>query len=467
MNESKMISEMGLQATRQKARPIYSTILFLFLAFALCAYLLIRVMPLPIDDPATFEYIGIQIDHGAKLYTDIWDNKLPPIYYVYALLNVVAPRNFYLHAVFFCAINILASLGFALVLKKSGFLKVSYYALLYVFITSFAQFDFSAPEYLASVFLNFSVYAAMCKRPLYAAILLVCATFFWIPSIALSIIPFLLVDKRQRLMFTFSYCSIGALSFLSMFSMLGNLAFMHLLGSWRQYIQSSDPSITLRKVMRNLLNGLEFSGLLIVLSVPCILWPRRWSYMQKVALAWLALALLGAVPSHRFYPHYFIPSIAPALILAILSFSQIDKRKFSTVALRLVLLVFVVAALSYPTLRNIVDSQKYMKKSENKALLISNDILKENGKDVTLDIYGEYLPQVFLASNLRPTRPEGLVSQALIDSDESSHLHVMIPFENSPDTVVVCNYAVLKPETLKRYHLYREGTDWKIYTKIN
>src|ERR1700694_4829998 len=102
-----------------------SSALWLAASTVLLGVAFLKAKPYPTSDSAYFEFVGREMAHGARLYRDVWDNKLPSIYLTNALWQMILGEQYRLHIAAEIAIQALSAIMFALLLRT---MNVRYWA---------------------------------------------------------------------------------------------------------------------------------------------------------------------------------------------------------------------------------------------------------------------------------------------------------------------------------------------------
>ena len=300
---------------------------------------------IPIGSAAFFEYAGRAILKGNVLYRDVWDNKLPSIYYINSLWQILFGSQWVLQWIAQLGVLLATILLFAIFARGE---RVRYWGPATLVVTVLLSMPplqhFGYTEPYALPFVMASLVAAQRRAPIASGIFLCLAATFWIPS-ALTVIAILVYQREQRsrvrflLGFAISALVYGAL----MLVVLGPSVVGSLIHDMRNYesMKSRADAGGLKGLALHLLTTLESTALLIpvVLAIGVIRKPTTRT--ERFALVWLACTLAGAFVNLNLFQHYFIPSAAP-LVFAIAIFW--DWASMSQ-ARRIVLAVLVLALI--------------------------------------------------------------------------------------------------------------------------
>ena len=110
--------------------------------FIIWAIVLIVILRIPVffigpdTDTGILSVTGLMIDHGFKLYSQIWDNKTPGMYYMFALLIRIFGASFYAFAVLGIINLFLLSLFVYHLSKKLFDVKIATYSLFIFILTA-------------------------------------------------------------------------------------------------------------------------------------------------------------------------------------------------------------------------------------------------------------------------------------------------------------------------------------------
>ena len=277
----------------------------------------------PISDAALFEYIGRTIARGHLLYRDVWDNKLPGVYYMNALWQLLFGERYWLHAAAETVVALISSVLLA-ILARSFELRAWQLtgAVLAVFLCTVMPLN-TTETYALPLLLG----ALLCARngwPIASALLIALATMFWIPSVLLLAPVAILLSRRDWLVcFTVTVVLLAAAASIMTLA-YGVSTIEALVRSWITYVASSPvkqsetppESSSLRTslaIVHQVSFYLVLSGagpLLLILSA---LLRRPATLAQRFGLTWTVAMLLGTAIGPHFYPHYFIASLAAML----------------------------------------------------------------------------------------------------------------------------------------------------------
>lgn len=312
---------------RERSVPRQSNVLWLAACAALLVVAFLKATPFPTSDSAYFEFVGQQMLHGAHLYRDIWDNKLPSIYLTNELWQMLMGEQYRLHIAAEIAIQALSATLFALLLRNMN--VRSWPTATFVFIALFVVLP-TGYDQTEQYALPLSLLALLCvqkEKPIACGIAVVAAASYWIPAV-LMVVPIIAwwrtnPDALRR--FFFAACAAAALAIAAAFALIGTGPLRALAQSWWLYVTEPGPVHHFGKlgaaktISINLRLGLYISGIGVLLPLYAVRVRKPQTREQSLTLWWSIAALAGALTSARFYSHYFFLAI-PALIAAIAVF---------------------------------------------------------------------------------------------------------------------------------------------------
>jgi hypothetical protein len=283
----------------------------------------------PFSDDALFEYYGRAIAHGSRLYVDLWDNKLPGVYVVNAALQALFDSRYVAHALAQAVFDAASVLLFAFILRRNA---VALWVPAVVAFSVFASVlppTFNTVENFALPFqlLAFALWSDG-RRTAAGAALAIAATF-WIPGAVLLIA--LLVGEREtraRVLAAAGFVGMLIVYAVALVGWFGVREIADLVQSWGPYAATNAGGRTHAGgrlgAASAAYHGLVGSGMGILLALLAAVVRKPTTPVGRLALVWLACALVAATAPGSFYSHYFIPAIPPC-ILAIAAFG-VDRR---------------------------------------------------------------------------------------------------------------------------------------------
>jgi hypothetical protein len=299
----------------------------------------------PSGSAAFFEYVGRSVLKGNLPYRDIWDNKLPSIYYLSAFWQLAFGERYVLHWAAQLGVLLATAALFASFARGEGIRSwgpAAFALSILLSLPPLQHFGYTEPYAVALIMA--ALVAAQRGSPIASGILLCLAATFWIPSsmTAIALLVYLPdAATRARFLATFTisalvYAGVVVLAF-------GPSAIASLLHDMRSYegLKSQLEAGTSKGVAEHVLLTLRATGLIVPLVIAAGLVRRPMTRTQHFAIVWLACSLAGAAVNLNFFQHYFIPSAAP-LVFAIAAYA--DWAGISPVR-RIVLVALVVALL--------------------------------------------------------------------------------------------------------------------------
>jgi hypothetical protein len=306
---------------RPAPRPARTDAIFLGLTLvALIASLFVRSV-FPMGDPAIFEYIGHAIAGGAHLYTDIWDNKLPSIYYINALWWLMFGANYPLHAVAEAVINAGTFALFALLLRAFGVARWAAATLVFALLYLFVGGPLDQSEHYATPLILAGILLGLKRQSVLASVALVAASTFWVPALAIGFVPlFVIGGRRERGLLIGASLIAGAVYGAAFLASFGLATTSELVRSWfsyqaGNYIGSGSPQP--HRYALPFLSPRYYieSGLGLIAATIAIFWTRDGSRPARFAWAWSGIALAVVFALGRPSIHYFLPLYAPLVML--------------------------------------------------------------------------------------------------------------------------------------------------------
>lgn len=343
-------------------------------------------------DQGIFSYIGVQLDHGATVYKDVFDHKPPLIFYLYQCIYHFFPHTkatlFLFDTVYIFLFSLLiawfisALLTRQLLKKKTAppalfFLAAATFAFL-ICTKSLYEGGMLTEQYM--IFFEFLCFAGLWRfaldrmfRPLEllgtgAALGI---AVLWKP-VALVVLPFIALIWVYDAWTTRDIGrSLGSALLLGIGVLTPHvLLFLAYTpaGMWQDYLNatflfnigiSTGPSEFISNLLaffKEQAPALSFVWLTAILLI--ISWlssgPKKDRALTQIILFWgaaLCCDLVGAMSSGRFFGHYFIQPLVPVTVLmttAILVFYQKDQKKYliSIAALVVIAMLYQAAKIA-------------------------------------------------------------------------------------------------------------------------
>jgi Dolichyl-phosphate-mannose-protein mannosyltransferase len=325
--------------------------------------------------------IGYGLTKGQRLYQDVWDNKPPLIYLVYALGSLVSSSSIWV----FRLINLLLSVGMVFGLHKitTRILEFSKVATLitsvvltFFLVHGWEVYIFNGENLFVPliIFGMLSLYSSkdvsINKQTIFASILFALAAFTKIHAvieIGVLILVWLIVstDRVFRKHHFKTIALIGGIIALpyiflvSWYTLYGqtSILFYSLIGFSQSYLSYSHPVVF--GFSQDFVSGNVFRSLLFVgvFALTLFLYKmKQISNQSLIIFSWVCAVIYTAFLSERPYPHYVIPLFAPLSLLAgygihhAISKNLLLREKivYTTGAICLVSQIFYVFAQSQP-----------------------------------------------------------------------------------------------------------------------
>jgi hypothetical protein len=300
----------------------------------------------PFADDAFFEYYGRAIAHGSRLYVDLWDNKLPGVYLVNAVLQSLFDAHYVVHAVAQAAFDAASVLLFAFILRRNGIALWAPAALAFSVFVSVLPPSFNTVENFALPFQLLAVALWLDGRRVAAGAALAIAATFWIPG-AVLLAAMLAAERstKARVLVAAGFAGMLIVFAVAVPAWFGVPEIADVVRSWGPYAASNAGGRTHAGgrlgAVSAAYHGLVGSGLGLLLALLAAVARKRTTPVQRFALVWLACALVAASAPGSFYSHYFIPAIPPC-ILAIAAFGADRRVTVQRAAFGVVVLFFAV-----------------------------------------------------------------------------------------------------------------------------
>ena len=414
----------------------------------------IKAPAFPTNDSALFEFYGRHLLQGQRLYIDLWDNKLPSIYWVNELWQKLFGEQFRLHIGAEMVVNTLAVILFAMLLRRH---KLSAWP--------WATFTFAAVLVLPSAEYNYTEFYALpliltallftFDRPFLSGVSLACAATFWIPSLLVGLVV-LYPARRLR---TLALFVSGVLAFAVAYAMIlvvivaGTGTIAALATTWPAYIKQGYEALGLSRLgfFRSLYDPLIVSGAGFCIMAFLTVIRRPESRTERLAVSWICATLIAAVvPGHPSF-HYYIPSVA-ALMFGIATFAGAPFGGWSAiprVVTALVTLFFLAG-----TARSVATQIRAVTDAAGSARRIASCSRDTFGPGAV--IYATaYAPELYLAGDAVPGNRYALV-------DPEMHMTQKTGLPIRPPRVFIGLEETPAPPSYRLRYIARP---WLVYTK--
>jgi hypothetical protein len=287
--------------------------------------------PFPTSDSAFFEYFGRSLNRGARLYTDLWDTKLPSIYLLNGLWWRLFGDDYRAHLIVETIINGIAIALFAWVLRrfevKPWLTATLAFSLLYLFVGG----PQNQTERYATPLILLGVLLSTYGRYVACGIVLVIASTFWVPSLPVAAVPILVcAPARGRLAFLGAALGAACILALTFVHFWGRANALELLQSWVSYETGNYQHTNYQPVRHQYPVAFLSPGFYIYSGFGCLLfvlatfWQKGKTPSERFALIWSASTLLVVALIGRNATHYFLPLYGPLVML--IALQEVNRR---------------------------------------------------------------------------------------------------------------------------------------------
>lgn len=454
-----------LATQARQAMQTHRAALTIVAGFVLLILGFLKIPIFPIDDSATFEYYGNAVIHGKRLYVDLFDNKLPSIYYLNALYQALMPKMYALHLVIELLINGLSAYLFFRIARFYRLLHAEITALLFLAIITFAPRHLNTSEQYAIALTLGAIYSFCQKRSFWSGILIALAATFWIPSALLGCWLLFKGTRREKVLLGTAYLVVAAALLASIETITGG----HLAGlfvGWHAYLQSDPQNNRLQPLLRRLYASLGDVMITPILLCCLALMQRSRAPYFFDLIAWSLCAFVGAFLSLRLYPHYFLPAIAPLLLLTS-SFISRDFPKSAITHGRLpiwrIAVLLLAAFMLLRSMRAEWRIAKEVKSYDIERREMGGEIIAALGPNATVETVGRYAPEIFLGADALPTSPTGIVGSAITSAKQEgvysfpdSDAGLVLLYQRSAFQSIPPGYVQV-PSRSPRWRVYVKG----------
>ena len=277
----------------------------------------------PTASAAFYEYVGHALVEGKALYRDVWDNKLPSIYYLNALLQLAFGANYALHWLAELLVLLATVALFAAFAARERLRFWAPAAFAFAVILSLPPLrHFGYTEPYAVLATMAALVAVQRGAPVASGILLSAAATFWLPAVFQAIaLAVICRPDGARMRFVGSFVASAAvfgLLFVTSFGASPIVSGLREVYGWQGV--HANRSFAAAEA-RNVWITLDTTGLLVPYLVLLGVVRRPSTERERFALVWLAGALAGAAISLGFSQHEFLPAVAP-LVFAIAVYAE-------------------------------------------------------------------------------------------------------------------------------------------------
>lgn len=259
-------------------------------------------------DEEIYLVLGQMVHRGAVLYRDIWDNKTPLLYWVYALSPTLLWAKITATAAVLGTVGVIYKLGGKWVALATGILLS----------LPFLEGNIANAElYFTFLITVAAVLIFSEKKPFLVGLLMAGAFLLKVPAVFDFVGLLLAIFSFKKIRFFFW----TALGFV--IPVLGVLGYMHLNGAFADFItaafsQNASYVAIDAGPFSKLSNPLFIRALLLLLiSLTTFFLFIKKIISQKflILFLWFAFSLYGALLSNRPYRHYLLQIVPPAILL--------------------------------------------------------------------------------------------------------------------------------------------------------
>jgi hypothetical protein len=413
---------------------------------------ILKAPQFPTNDPALFEYYGRHLLRGARLYVDLWDNKLPSIYLVNEFWQWLFGDRYRLHVVVEAVVNVLSIALFAALLRRHKLQNWSWATFCFAVALMLLPAAYDYTEFYA-VPLILGAFLAI-DLPFLAGACIALAATFWIPSLLLTIVFCL---QRRRLWPIVSFAG-GVLAVAIPYAaafvfIMGAHTVTALAATWPVYIRQGGTSLTTSRLgfLRSLYAPMIISGAGACLAAFLVFVRRPNSDAQRLAIGWICASLIGTLLTGHPSFHYFIPSLA-ALIFGIAAFAEYPFKE-RPVLPRMVAALAALLLLS-GTVESVFVQNRDVAEVARSAQAIGTCIYRELGSN-TVIYAAEYAPELYLAADAVPGNLFAVIDPVLSMTQKmSANMH-------APKVII----AIAEDAPPPLYQLRYIAEPWRVYTE--
>jgi hypothetical protein len=342
--------EARIPSVVKSARPVPRAAVNVNVALTVAA-LLVPVISLilcyhyPDYASAFYAFTGREIAHGKQMYHDVWDNKLPSIYYLNALWQVLFGERYELHRAAQVGMSAITIGAFALFVRRDGVRHWGIATICFAILVSIPGFQaYGYTETYALCAIVLALVALQAGSPVASGIFLALGATFWIPGslTAFAFAAFCSGETRRR--FLAAFAGTALLYAALVVAAFGAATIFTLLHDMRTYESVSwSPHASMLGILKNDLWGrLNQTALLVPLALLVAFLRVPRIRRERFALLWLGCVFAGAMVNLHFYDHYFFPSTAP-LAYALVVFAENMRWTWRRCAIVAVVVLALVA----------------------------------------------------------------------------------------------------------------------------
>ncbi len=307
-------------------------------------------------DEGIYSAVANEIRGGEQIYADVWDNKLPAIYYTYLLASFTGQTLFTTRILSLVA-GVLTLIGIYQVIRKDLSKQKTLFTILASSIALnllILEFNIANSENFFIALTTFAIYFFLNQKYKAAGLVFGLAGLFkfhpFIEAFVLSLT--LIAHKKNR-----SWKNFFNFSIFTIIPLLVVSALFVLQGNFQSFVQSAflDPFTYAAETEVYSLgfifvpNTLLIRIIVFVLLISFVIWRNKSKDKKYILTLWLIAGLFGSVLSSRSFPHYLIEVIPALIILLAISLKDFRKLTMTFVNNTIKYLVFAFAFLAFFT----------------------------------------------------------------------------------------------------------------------
>lgn len=413
----------------------------------------------PTADNALFEYCGRAIARGYVLYRDVWDNKLPGVYYVNALWQLLFGDRYKLHAIAEVLVA-LASAGLLIFVMRA--FGVGFGAPAAAVLTAFLciVFPLNTTEAYALPLLLAAILAAYGNSAILSGTFAGVAALFWLPSLLIlwPLAP-LLHGRWLPRVALMNAIAIGV-PLAAVVLVAGPAHFAALVQTWLPYALARPETrvhhhiaflnrfAAAWQILENFWGGAVAAGVAPLGVLLLAIFRKPETQAQRFGLFWTAAMLVAVLAGARFYSHYFIACFT-AMIFTICAYAPEARLRWPQAALIFAGILLLGETFTVRAADNSRDRSAI-------ALRLTHAAAPIVAGRLTLDI-DSYRPELYLALDPLLRSPYEIVEKAI----QSRALGSLPRMPHHADVVVATKRTSLQGSQV----CVRTAAPWRMYVQ--
>lgn len=367
---------------------------------------ILKAPAIPVNDPALYEYYGLRLLHGAHLYTDLPEVKLPSIYYLNALYQFAFGQNYLLHTIAEAAMALVTIILFAWLLRAFAIKAWRSTTLLFAvcYCLLFPQYDY--PEHYAIPFMLLGFILALKDRPAWSGCALALGTTFWVQT-PIMFLPLMLRDVpwRRRYALVGGFVATFVAFAAAFIPKLGFAWILQPVSTWYPFAFDNPHGIFTGMERNELRLTVFHTGLGMVLAILLTVVRRPHTPQQRFGVWWCVAALIGGVIPPRMFQWYFLPFLtAVTMTIGTYGVSVEMVRRRAALAI----LAVIIGAYAC---RNAWQFGSDLKRYAANVVAVGQGIQRFLGPHRVMWT-DQYVPEVLLASNAVEPNPNTIAPQS-------------------------------------------------------